>query len=124
MIDLSIVIVSFNTRAFLHECLTSIKDNVSDAFTYETIVVDNASSDDSVGMVKKEFPWVRLLENTDNLGFSKANNIGVKQSHGRYVLFLNSDTVVYKDTLETMVLFMDEHKDAGAATCKLVLTNN
>ena len=72
-------------------------------------------------MVKKEFPQVLVIENRKNLGFSKANNAGVEKSKGRYVLFLNPDTVIYKDSLFGMVKFMDEHKEAGAATCKLLM---
>ena len=120
MIDLSIIIVSYNTSDFLKECIESIKKNTK-KFNYEIIVVDNASSDNSVVIVKKEFPQVLVIESIENLGFSKANNLGVEKSKGRYVLFLNPDTVVYKDSLFGMVKFMDEHKEAGAATCKLVM---
>ena len=120
MLDLSIIIVSYNTSDFLKECLESIKKN-TERLNYEIIVVDNTSSDNSVKMIKKEFPQVLLIESRKNLGFSKANNVGVKKSKGRYVLFLNPDTVVYKDSLFGMVKFMDEHKEAGAATCKLLM---
>ncbi len=120
MIDLSIIIVSYNTLDFLKECIESIEKN-TEKFNYEIIVVDNISSDNSVEMVKKEFPQVLLIESSENLGFSKANNLGVKKSKGRYILFLNPDTLVYKDSLFGMVKFMDGHKEAGAATCKLVM---
>src|SRR3989344_9058371 len=98
MLDLSIIIVSYNTSDFLKECLESIKKN-TERLNYEIIVVDNPSSDNSVKMIKKEFPQVLLIESRKNLGFSKANNVGVKKSKGRYVLFLNPDTVVYKDSI-------------------------
>jgi GT2 family glycosyltransferase len=117
--DLSIIIVSYNTRQLTTECLQSLHNNVSKKITYETIVVDNASSDDSVEYIKKHFPEVKMIDSKKNEGFSRANNHGVKISKGRYVLFLNSDTVVYKNSLEYMVEFMDEHNDAGAATCFL-----
>lgn len=117
--DLSIIIVSFNTRQLTTECLDSLRTNISKDITYETIVVDNASKDDSVEYIRKNYPEVKLIASTINEGFSRANNHGVKISKGRYVLFLNSDTVVYKNSLEQMVKFMDENKDAGAATCFL-----
>ena len=120
MIDLSIVIVSYNTNEFLKKCLKSI-EKTSKNFTYEIIVVDNASSDNSAELVKENFKDVILFSNKENLGFSKANNIGVKKTIGRYVLFLNSDTEVYENTLKTMIEFMDSKNDVGAATCKLVL---
>src|SRR5258706_1248185 len=122
MIDLSIVIVSFNTRDFLKKCIESI-EKTSKNFTYEVIVVDNASSDNSVNTIKENFKNVILIENKENLGFSKANNLGVKNTSGRYVLFLNSDTEVYENALLTMIEFMDKTKDAGGATCKLIMPN-
>ncbi len=122
-IDVSIIIVSYNTVDFLRNCLQSVKHNISDKITYEVIVVDNASSDTSVEMVRKEFPDVKLIANKTNDGFSKANNLGVPFAKGRYVLFLNSDTIVNKNTLETMVEFMDNHLDAGASTCFLRMSN-
>jgi len=122
MIDLSIVIVVFNTKDFLKSCIESIK-NTAKNFTYEIIVVDNASKDGSSEMVKNFFKEVILISNKENFGFSKANNIGIKKTTGRYILFLNADTLVYENTLKEMIDFMDTHKNAGAATCKLVLPN-
>lgn len=121
MKDLSIIIVSYNTRQLLKECLESLFKTIPNTFSFEVIVVDNASSDDSEAMVEKEFPQVILHKNEANLGFSKANNIGVGHANGEYVLFLNSDTVVYEETVEKMVMFMKANKDVGAATCKLVM---
>lgn len=120
MIDLSIIIVSYNTKEFLRECIDSIK-GTSRGFDYEIIVVDNASSDNSLEMLKIKFPDVIVIKSKNNIGFSKANNLGVKKSRGRYVLFLNPDTVIYKNSLFGIVKFMDEHKEAGAATCKLLM---
>lgn len=121
-IDLSIIIVSYNTKDLSIECIQSIFDNVK-TINFEIIVVDNKSSDDSVTEIKKRFPQVKLLALSDNLGFSKANNKGVEIAKGRYVLFLNSDTVVYPGSLEYMVEFMDKHEKAGAATCFLKMPN-
>src|SRR5687767_5887044 len=117
MIDLSIIIVSYNTADFLKECLASVYKHGTSGITTEVIVVDNASVDDSVTMVKKEFPKVKLIANDKNLGFSKANNLGIKHATGNYILFLNSDTAVPANTLQEMKRFMDEHPKVGAATC-------
>ena len=122
MTDLSIVIVSYNTKDFLKSCIESIY-KTSKSLSLEIIVVDNNSADGSAEMVLREFKNVILIKNKDNLGFSKANNIGVKKTTGRYVLFLNSDTIVYDKTLEYMVNFMEENKTAGASTCKLIMLN-
>ncbi len=120
---LSIIIISFNTKDFLQKCLASLRENVSGKTRYEVIVVDNDSKDDSVEMVKREFPEVILIKNEKNLGFAKANNVGIKKAKGDYILFLNSDTVVPKNTIEYMLNFMDKNKNVGASTCKVLLVN-
>ncbi|MBI5731748.1 MAG: glycosyltransferase family 2 protein [Candidatus Magasanikbacteria bacterium] len=118
--DLSIIIVSWNVKDLLRECLNSILDNRGD-LQLEIFVVDNASSDGSAEMVKQEFrDKVILIANLENLGFSKANNQAIKISRGRYVLLLNPDMRVLPDTLPQMVKFMDEHKEAGVAGCHLI----
>lgn len=122
-IDLSIIVLSFNTKELLRECLASIKKNAGSALNYELIVVDNASADGSEKMVREEFKDAILIANKKNLGYTRGNNEGVKIAKGRYILFLNADTYVYAKTLETMVAFMDEYKDAGAATCRVELPN-
>jgi len=124
MIDISIIIVSYNTKSILLDCIGSIKGSIIGVkLNNEIIVVDNFSTDGSSEALAKEYPDVILIQNKENLGFSKANNIGIKKSTGRYILFLNSDTIVHKKTLETMVDFMDKNKEAGCATCKVVLPN-
>ena len=122
MIDLSIVIVSYNTKDFLIKCIQSIEETAKD-FAYEIIVVDNASADGTPELVKEKFKNVILIANKENLGFSKANNIGIKKTSGRFVLFLNADTIIYPLTLKRMIDFMDNNKDAGASTCKLKMPN-
>ena len=123
MLNLSIIIVNYNTKEFLRKCITSIVKNVN-GISYEIIVVDNNSSDNSSEMVGKEFPQVKLIANRKNNGFSKANNQGVKISKGsKYVLFLNSDTIIHDQTIKRMINFMNLHENAGASTCKLVMTN-
>lgn len=121
MKDLSIIIVSYNTKHVIGECLESVKENAGAGISYEVIIVDNNSSDGSVEYLKENFKMFSTIANKDNSGFSKANNIGIKQAVGRYVLFLNPDTIVQKDTLGIMVEFMDRHKEVGAATCKVLL---
>jgi GT2 family glycosyltransferase len=118
-IDLSIIIVSWNTRGLLRKCLESIYEftrNVS----FEVIVVDNGSSDGSQGMVRRGFSEVKLIENGENVGFSKANNQGAKGSRGRYVLLLNSDTELKENALAKMVRFMDDNKEVGVLGAQLL----
>jgi GT2 family glycosyltransferase len=117
--DLSIVVVSWNTREILKECLTSIFDGL-DGCKAEVFVVDNASSDGSADMVASNFPHVRLIENSDNLGFAKANNQAIKLASGRHVLLLNSDTLVLKDVLQRSVAYMDGHPDVGVMGCRVL----
>jgi len=121
--DLSLIIVSYNTKEFLKGCIESIYKTTKN-INFEIIVVDNASSDGTIEILKKlQTENFQLIENKENLGFSKANNLGVKKAQGRYLLFLNPDVVVHAEALEGMVKFMDEHEDAGAATCKLIMPN-
>jgi GT2 family glycosyltransferase len=115
---LSVIIVNWNTRDLLADCLESIAANAP-AYSYEIIVVDNASADDSVGMIKTRFPHVTLIENSGNPGFAQANNQAIARSGGRYVLLLNPDTVVLPDALDKLVDFMDRHPRAGAAGSRL-----
>jgi GT2 family glycosyltransferase len=119
MKDLSIVIVNWNTRDLLALCLRSVYDTTSDLDS-EVIVVDNASNDGSQEMVRREFPDVNLIPNTENLGFAKANNQAIRRSQGRYVLLLNSDAFVRENTIKQVVGFMDERPEAGMVGCKLL----
>lgn len=109
---LSIVIVNYNVRFFLQQCLQSVREAVK-GMEAEVFVVDNASSDGSVEMVRRLFPEVTLIDNKDNLGFSKANNQAIRKSSGEYILLLNPDTVVEADTFRKTCGFMDAHPDAG-----------
>ena len=120
--ELSIIILSFNTKDLLRDCLNSL-GNVRDEISFEVIVADNGSIDGSLEMVKKEFSWVIVLDNKANLGFAKGNNAARKIAKGKYILFLNSDTVVYKGVLKKSVRFMGTDPKIGAMTCKLVLVN-
>lgn len=118
--DVSLLIVNYNTCRLTVDCLRSVYESET-RYTYEIIVIDNYSRDDSVKVIREQFPEVKLIENKENTGFAKANNQGMQAASGRYVLLLNSDTLVEKDTLETMVSFMDNHPEIGASGCKVVL---
>lgn len=118
--DLSIVILSFNTRDMTLACLASFLTDKDAAEIVEVIVVDNASSDDSVSAIRTQFPTVNVIANTENLGFARGNNLGFAASSGRYVLALNSDTEVEAGALSELVSFMDAHTDAGACSPALI----
>lgn len=119
-INLSIIIVNFNTYKFLKECINSIYKNAP-IFASEIIVVDNASSDGSADKIHKNFPRVRLIANKKNIGFAAANNQGIKQASGKYILLLNPDTVISKNVLDRTAGLMDQNPQAGIVTCKVVL---
>jgi GT2 family glycosyltransferase len=116
---LSIVIVNYNVKHFLDQCLTSVKRAIKD-IEAEVWVVDNNSVDGSVRMVREKFPEVRLIANKENVGFSRANNQAIKESVGEYVLLLNPDTVVEDDTFTKIISFMDEHPEAGGLGVKMI----
>lgn len=116
---LSVIIVNWNTLELLRACLASMRDYVEHP-ECEIIVVDNASRDGSPDMVESEFPAVRLLRMTDNLGFSRGNNAGIRQAHGQYILLLNSDTEVRGDALWKMCDRMDEDVRIGALGARLL----
>jgi O-antigen biosynthesis protein len=116
---LSVIIVSYNVRNFLSECLVSV-DRATAGTESEIFVIDNNSSDGSSEMVRKQFPHVRLISNKINLGFSKANNQARDLATGEYILFLNPDTLVGEETFKVCTRFMDLHPDAGAMGVKMI----
>jgi len=116
---LSIVIVNYNVKYFLEQCLHSII-NAINGLECEVFVVDNNSVDGSIKMIKEKFPEVRLIENKDNIGFAKANNQAIRKAKGEYILLLNPDTLVEDDTLRKVVEFMDCHPDAGGLGVKMI----
>ena len=120
-IDLSIIILSYNTRPLLRNCLQAISKAKKNDYQIETIVVDNDSSDGSQKMVVDEFLWVTLIKSRKNLGFAGGNNLGLKSTRGRYLLFLNSDTEIMPEALIKMVEFMDKNPKVGASTPKTLL---
>jgi GT2 family glycosyltransferase len=116
--DLSIIIVNWNTRDLLRDCLKSVFANLG-ALRAEVFVVDNASSDGSPSMVLKEFARVKLVRNTENLGFASANNVAMRLAAGRYVLLLNSDTLVHGEVLTCCFEFMEQNARAGMMGCRV-----
>jgi len=119
MLQLSIIIVSYNTCQILDNCLASVCACI-DRLRTEIIVVDNASSDDSVHMVRGRYPHVHLIINEANRGFAAANNQAITVARGKYILLLNSDTIVLDDVLASCIRYMDEHPDVGAMGCRVL----
>jgi len=117
--DLSICIVNWNTEKLLRQCLSSIYKKTH-GVSFEIIVVDNASQDGSVEMLKKEFPQCKIILSNHNLGFSKANNLAIKQARGKYILFLNPDTKLKTQAITSMIRFLEENPSYGAVGCKLL----
>jgi len=122
MLDLSIIVVNWNTRDLLRDCLKSVYESEGE-FIFETVVVDNCSGDGSCAMVREEFPQVHVIESEINGGYAYANNLGLQRVHARNYLLLNSDTVIPPRALEQMLEFMDAHPEVGMAGPKLVLAD-
>ena len=117
--QLSVIIVNYNVRQFLENALQSIRRAMAD-IDGEVFVVDNASTDGSAAMVRAKFPDVQLLENAENLGFARANNLALKRARGEYLLLINPDTVVQETTFHEMLQFLRSHPDVGLAGCKIL----
>jgi N-acetylglucosaminyl-diphospho-decaprenol L-rhamnosyltransferase len=119
MTDLSVVIVNWNTCDLLAQCLRSICDTVSD-LSFEVIVVDNASEDGSVEMVRREFPQVRLIQNVENVGFARANNQAMAVSQGCYILLFNSDAIATPSAVHSLVGLANAEPHAGIVGAQLL----
>lgn len=117
--DISIIIVNYNVKDFLFGCLKSIREAIGN-LKVETIVVDNNSLDGSVEYLQPLFPEVQFIALDDNLGFARANNIGIEKAKGKYLLILNPDTLLRNDTLRVMYDYMETHTDCGIAGCKVL----
>lgn len=111
-IEISIIIVSWNVAKLLADCLDSIRSE-ADSLSLEVWVVDNASSDDSVAMLRDEYPWVHVIANSENCGFARGNNQAIAQARGRFIMLLNPDTVVGAGALRQLVDFAESHPQAG-----------
>lgn len=110
--DISIIIVNWNTRDLLINCIESIYKTIKN-LSLEIWIVDNGSRDESVNAIRRKFPDVNIIENKENLGFAKANNQALRQMHGRYAVLLNTDTILTDGAIETIVHFMDKNADTG-----------
>jgi len=110
--DVSVIIVNYNTCEITNNCLKSIIDQTKEV-RYEVIVIDNCSSDGSVEMIKQEFPQFILIENMDNLGFGRANNLGIRNARGKYLFILNSDTILLNNAILFFFNFMEEQSGLG-----------
>jgi len=117
--QLSVVILNYNVRYFLEQCVLSVQEAIA-AIDAEIIVIDNNSSDESVLMMKQKFPDVKLIENKENFGFPKGNNIGVRQAKGKYICILNPDAVVAEDTFTKILAFAERQNNLGIIGCKLI----
>jgi GT2 family glycosyltransferase len=120
--DLSIIIVSFNTKELLKNCITSIYETVRNP-NYEIIVVDNASSDGSAELIEREFRGIRVIKNRENLGFARANNQAIKPAKGEHILLLNSDTILIEGTVDILLDFIAKNPDTAAVGPKVLNTD-
>jgi len=117
--DLSVIIVNYNVEYFLDQCLDAVKKGIKDT-SVEVIIIDNASIDGSIELLKNKHPEFKHIINKENVGFSKANNQGIDIAQGKYVLLLNPDTVVKETTFGKVIAFMDSHEDAGGLGVRMV----
>ena len=116
---LSIIIVNYNVEHFLHQCLKSI-EKAKQNIILEIIIVDNNSVDQSIKMLKKYFSYVKIIQNTQNVGFAKANNQAIKEARGEYILLLNPDTIIQENTLLQTIKYLKNHLDVGALGVKMI----
>lgn len=117
--DLSVIIVNYNVKHFLEQCLHSVQKAAKNV-TAEIFVVDNNSVDGSAGFIQNKFPEIHFIQNKKNVGFSKANNQAIKLAKGKYILLLNPDTVVEEDTFTKVIAFMERHPEAGGLGVKMI----
>ncbi len=126
-IDISIIILNYNTKDLLLACLASIGKSQTSRDKWEVIVVDNASTDGSIKVIsnlKTQMSNLKIIQNDHNLGFAAGNNVGIRQAKGKYILLLNSDTEVSPRAIADTKTFLDAHPDAGGATCKVLLPDS
>jgi len=119
--DLSIIIINYKTKDLTIQTLDSVFKAKEPKGRIEVILIDNGSKDDTPAAVRKKFKQVKIIESQTNLGFAAGNNLGLRKAKGKYVLLLNSDTIIEKDTLVKMVDFMDKNQDVGLSTCRVNL---
>ena len=117
--DLSVIIVNYNVKLFLEQCLCSVQGAIA-GMQAEIIVVDNCSADNSIDYLQPKFPEVQFIVNGENLGFAKGCNTGLKKAKGKFILFLNPDTLVPEDCFQKCISFLELHADAGALGIKML----
>lgn len=120
--ELSIIVVSYNTKQLLKNCILSLRAKIKN-ISYEIIIVDNCSKDGSPKMIQDEFPNIRLIKNKKNLGFGKANNLAIKIAKGKYVALVNSDTEIIKDKTRAAIKYMEKNPKIGILGPKILLSN-
>lgn len=120
MIDISVVIVNWNTRKYLSECIGSLLSQYQAPYKLEIIVVDNNSQDDSVPFIRENYPSVIVIQNTENMGFARANNQGFEVAGGRYICLVNSDILFLEDSISVMVNYMDRNAEVGVLGPRLL----
>ena len=120
--DISVILVNYNTKDLTINCIRSVNASQS-RYSFEIILVDNASSDGSVDLIRKLFPEVKIIENKQNVGFARANNQAAAVAAGRYLYILNSDTEIEKNVFENAVTYGDDNEHAGIIGTKVVFTN-
>ncbi|HAY32776.1 MAG TPA: glycosyl transferase family 2 [Bacteroidetes bacterium] len=122
-IDISVVIVNYNVKELADNCIASVYTANNNEFNLEIFFVDNNSIDGSPDHIEKKYPEVKVISNSRNIGFSKANNIALRQCSGKYILILNPDTLLEENTFSKLINFCESHKNTGAVTSKLILGN-
>jgi GT2 family glycosyltransferase len=118
--EIAVIIVGMNTRAYVEDCLNSLAATDWGRYTHQVVYVDNASSDETVQVVKQQFPTVHILENKENVGFCRAANQGARSVNARYLLHLNNDTLVDSTSIAQLARFLDEHPGAAIVGCRLL----
>jgi len=118
--DIAVIIPGMNTRQYVQQCLESLARSDWRGFSHEVIYVDNGSKDDSVGMVRQQFPYVKVIANAANLGFCKGANQGSAAAQSRYLLHLNNDTLLYPDSVPLLAEFLDQHPEVAVAGSRLL----
>ena len=119
--ELTIIILSYNVEKLLLDCLASLNNVRTGSDKWQVLIVDNASTDNSVTSVRKLFPKIRIIVNKQNLGFAAGNNVALRQITTPYALLLNPDTIIYPNSIQTVLTFLQTHPDSGAATCRVEL---
>ena len=122
MLSFSIILVNYNGSKFIYDCLKSIAFFM-DRLDYEVIVVDNFSSDDSINVINENFPSFKLICSQENLGFGRASNLGVANSQGNYLLFLNTDTILIENTLEILCKYLEQNPNVGVVGPRIIFQN-